>query len=444
MLDSNRIIRTALVAALLSIALFFLRTPPLQAANTYTATYADAYANITQSRDEIAVLKIPSAIPFNPAISPIVKVPLIFEPNGTEIVATGFSIRYDDTCLALIDSDVDENGVLDGVNVMVDSEFVTFFNYDNTDKAGQFDMIIADFGPPYASIPESQLLELTFRATCFPEANEKRLVGVGFGTSPAPSFSDANVASKEVQLLNGSVEISLSVGGTTILPPGDPGAPSTPMRPIVPIAGNQPPTAVEDLLTTREDTSIIIDATANDTDADGGALFVGAIIVEPTHGTAEITREGKIEYTPAANFSGEDSLVYFVLDGRGGSATGRIKISVNAVNDVPTFNNFPIVYNSVEGEPVLFFITAIDQESSADGLRYSAFGLPFGTEFNTQTGEITGTPIIGTAGSYDVIVFVTDGEAKGSQTFTWNVLTNSGVSPSGSGAPAIFLPFVVD
>ena len=97
---------------------------------------------------------------------------------------------------------------------------------------------------------------------------------------------------------------------------------------------NDNPTAQDDTgMTTPEDTSLFIDAAANDTDVDGDALTVSGV-GSPGHGLASIVA-GRIKYTPALNYCGEDSFAYTVSDGAGGTGTATVYVSVTPVNDAP-------------------------------------------------------------------------------------------------------------
>ena len=70
---------------------------------------------------------------------------------------------------------------------------------------------------------------------------------------------------------------------------------------------------------------------ANDTDPNGDALTVTAIAMAPAHGTATINAGGQtVRYTPTAGYSGSDSFQYTVSDGRGGTATGTVNLTVGS------------------------------------------------------------------------------------------------------------------
>jgi hypothetical protein len=105
---------------------------------------------------------------------------------------------------------------------------------------------------------------------------------------------------------------------------------------IVVTAGpNNPPVAVDDDVATDEDTPVVIDVLANDSDPDGDALTV-IEVTQPASGSVAIGGDNTITYTPAADFHGADSFTYTISDGHGGEATATVTIVVAPVNDAPT------------------------------------------------------------------------------------------------------------
>jgi hypothetical protein len=74
--------------------------------------------------------------------------------------------------------------------------------------------------------------------------------------------------------------------------------------------------------------SVTLQVLANDSDPDGDQLTLMAV-QSPQHGTA--TRSGSsIIYRPAPGFVGVDQFTYTISDGRGGSASGLVQVSVLA------------------------------------------------------------------------------------------------------------------
>ena len=74
---------------------------------------------------------------------------------------------------------------------------------------------------------------------------------------------------------------------------------------------------------------------ANDTDIDGDTLSVESVS-DAADGIVTIAPgSGAVVYVPDVDFSGTDSFSYMVADGRGGTATGTVAVSVVAMNDDP-------------------------------------------------------------------------------------------------------------
>lgn len=93
---------------------------------------------------------------------------------------------------------------------------------------------------------------------------------------------------------------------------------------------NRSPVAVADAAATAEGSPVTVNVLANDTDPDGDLLSVVAVGV-PLNGTV-VVAAGKAVYTPRAGYAGSDSFSYTVSDGKGGTATGSVYVTVNAAS----------------------------------------------------------------------------------------------------------------
>jgi len=90
---------------------------------------------------------------------------------------------------------------------------------------------------------------------------------------------------------------------------------------------NRPPVANPDSATTMRDTAVTIFVLANDSDPDNDPLTITSV-TSPPHGTA--THNGqRVTYTPQSGWTGSDSFSYTISDGRGGTATARVSVTVN-------------------------------------------------------------------------------------------------------------------
>lgn len=117
-------------------------------------------------------------------------------------------------------------------------------------------------------------------------------------------------------------------GSTTAPPPADPTTTSAPAPPPAPA-----PVAVDDIVIILEDELATVDVLANDDDdLDPDTL---EIVIDPQAGSASVTTDAEIVYTPDADFVGVDILTYEVADRSGNTARATLEITVEAVNELP-------------------------------------------------------------------------------------------------------------
>ena len=100
---------------------------------------------------------------------------------------------------------------------------------------------------------------------------------------------------------------------------------------------NDAPVAGDDSGTVDEDNSVIISVLGNDSDIDGDTLTVTAAS-DPANGSVQINSGTTITYTPDQHFNGSDSFVYTISDGKGGTDTATVSVTVNPINDLPVAN----------------------------------------------------------------------------------------------------------
>ncbi len=189
-------------------------------------------------------------------------------------------------------------------------------------------------------------------------------------------------------------------------------------------AVNDTPVAVADSVTTDEDVAVSLNVIANDTDVDGDTIE----LLSATAGNGAVsTSGGVVTYTPNANFNGSDTVSYEISDGNGGTATGSLAVTVNAVNDAPILTTPLADQSSPEDTDVSFQIPA-DAFSDVDGdaLTYSASlsdgsTLPDWLLFDGTTGSFSGLPPENLTTTLNVAVSATDGELSASDTFALEI-----------------------
>jgi VCBS repeat-containing protein len=194
------------------------------------------------------------------------------------------------------------------------------------------------------------------------------------------------------------------------------------------IVTNPAPTAANDAATTLEDTPVTINVLGNDVDPDGDTLTLDPTFT-PTagHGTVTVNPDGTLRYTPAANFSGTDTIVYRITDGQGGFSTALVNITVTAVNDDPV--GTPIADMELsDGATVDFNVSGNFSDPENGALTYTVTGLPPGLSYDAATGVISGTIASGASGptgSQDYVVTVSASDGQGgtaSLQFTYTVV----------------------
>ncbi len=108
---------------------------------------------------------------------------------------------------------------------------------------------------------------------------------------------------------------------------------------VLPI--NDAPIALNDGVTTDEDTPISISILSNDIDVDDildASMII--LVASPSQGSGTINpTTGQVTYSPDPDFNGSDSFTYKLNDASGAlSNVATVNITVNAVNDAPIAN----------------------------------------------------------------------------------------------------------
>jgi Ca2+-binding RTX toxin-like protein len=95
---------------------------------------------------------------------------------------------------------------------------------------------------------------------------------------------------------------------------------------------NQPPVANTDSATTAQNTAVTLEAStllANDTDANGDRLSLTEVS-NAVNGSVTFSN-GNVIFTPSTNFTGNASFNYSISDGKGGTASGLVNVTVDPV-----------------------------------------------------------------------------------------------------------------
>ncbi|MCA9562076.1 MAG: tandem-95 repeat protein, partial [Myxococcales bacterium] len=153
---------------------------------------------------------------------------------------------------------------------------------------------------------------------------------------------------------------------------------------------NDPPTAEDIEEFTPEDESLTLTLTGSDPDDDE---LTFAIIVQPEHGTVEISDSApdQATYTPYPDYQGSDSFQYTANDGSEDSAPATVVIAVQGEPDFPRAEDvtaetdedvavtIQLIGSDADGTPLTFAITTAPENGNA-------------TLVDASTGEVSYTP----------------------------------------------------
>jgi hypothetical protein len=128
---------------------------------------------------------------------------------------------------------------------------------------------------------------------------------------------------------------------------------------------NDPPDAVDDVLTTAQDTAADLNVFSNDTD--DGAFQMGSY-TQPANGSVICTIAGDCTYTPAAGYHGPDSFAYTIGDGQAeDTATVSITVMPASSNTPPSCANVTPSKTKLWPPRHKFVVIALSGATDADG-----------------------------------------------------------------------------
>ncbi|HET8776669.1 MAG TPA: Ig-like domain-containing protein [Candidatus Limnocylindria bacterium] len=168
---------------------------------------------------------------------------------------------------------------------------------------------------------------------------------------------------------------------------------------------NGAPDAVDDELTLDQGTSAPVNVLSNDTDPDDDPLGLTSV-TQPEHGSVSCTMAGSCTYTPDPAYSGSDAFTYSITDGRGGTDTATVSITVTPVNQPPTADDQDL---ETAFETALA-LTLTGSDPDGDELTFAVAGQPTnGTLDCAASPECTYTPNVGFSGEDSFTFTASDG-----------------------------------
>jgi YD repeat-containing protein len=169
-------------------------------------------------------------------------------------------------------------------------------------------------------------------------------------------------------------------------------------------AANNPPSAVNDTVSTAFNTPLTFDPRTNDTDPEGGVLAVHAVTQPGTGGS--VTFNGtSITFTPTTGYSGPATFSYSVRDPQNAvSGPATVTVTVAPPPNVP-----PVAVND-SAETTAFFneVTYIDvnwsaNDSDANGDPLTVISVTQPANANQGSVAIQGNTILYTSGLNNVL-----------------------------------------
>lgn len=195
---------------------------------------------------------------------------------------------------------------------------------------------------------------------------------------------------------------------------------------IAVLSVNDAPVAFNQSVALDEDTFTAITLGALDVDGDALTFVVGS----PAHGTLS-GAPPNLTYQPETNYFGPDSFTFQVSDGQTNSNIATVSIDVRSVNDAPVagftvspLTDFPGFTNKIVLGPL-----AGDAEVVLDGTASSDVeNDPLQFSWSEGTNSFAAGTIVTNAfspGTHHVTLVVSDGQATGTNSATFEVITPS-------------------
>lgn len=185
------------------------------------------------------------------------------------------------------------------------------------------------------------------------------------------------------------------------------------------IVVNAPPTAVDDNVSTAEDTTINIDITANDTDPEDDPLQLTAVS-SAGNGTVAING-ATVTYTPNPDWHGIDTFTYTISDGEH-EDTATVTVVVIPVNESPVANDDSVSLPQGSGSTLIDVLANdTDADNAPTPLQVTGVTQPANGAVTPSSTGLSYTPNAGFSGTDTFTYTITDGTSFDSATVTVTV-----------------------
>ncbi|HHX8285875.1 TPA: tandem-95 repeat protein [Vibrio diabolicus] len=209
---------------------------------------------------------------------------------------------------------------------------------------------------------------------------------------------------------------------------------------------NDAPIATNDAIQTDEDSQVLIDVLANDSDIEGDDLTITSASVSEEQGIVEIV-DGKLVFTPAENFNGNATISYTISDGEL-EDEAQVLVTVNSVNDAPIALNDATI--TEEDTSVTIDVLPNDTDIDGDTLSIESASVPSDQgQVEIIDGKLVFTPTENFNGDAEITYTVTDGSLtdQATVTVTVNAVNDTPVVESNIADQTLaedFTPYTID
>jgi hypothetical protein len=189
---------------------------------------------------------------------------------------------------------------------------------------------------------------------------------------------------------------------------------------------NQAPVAVADEVSTGHKTAVTVDVMANDSDPDGDPFSIDSVY-SSTGSKVEITTDGKVKYTPRANFgraAGTESFTYTIKDNQGDTSSATVTVNIGAKpNEAPEAQDDQM--STAYGALVTVDVMANDTDPDEQTISIKNVTSTTGATVQVVDGKVQYTPKANFA------------RAGGSDTFTYTIEDIQGATDSATVTVAV-------
>ncbi|MEL7038275.1 MAG: Ig-like domain-containing protein, partial [Cyanobacteria bacterium J06592_8] len=234
--------------------------------------------------------------------------------------------------------------------------------------------------------------------------------GTRFLYSPNDGFTDTDTFTYTIE--NATGQRSLTTVNITI------------------ISDNNPPVAEDNSFTGARNTTLFLNPLENDTDPDGDPLSIVNINTDGTEGIVETSGIG-LRYIPARNFIGVDTFTYTISDGRGGTDTATVTITIpneDPINNPPVANDNQVTTQI--DQVITIDVLANDSDPDGDSISISAFdpNSSNGGTISQENNQLIYTPPQGFIGTDSFNYSISDGNG-GFDTATVTIIVEAVIEP---------------